>query len=102
FNGKASGVECIIPKISSNVEKEIATEICEFYSRYMQIPNRGVKTPEQTARGTIGILKGTGNRILVETGFMDNPIDMSAFERTKHILSSGTSEILEKRFNENS
>lgn len=98
FNGKASGTECFIPKISSNIEKEIADEICKFYTRYMQIPNRGVKTPDESARGSLGILKGTGNRILVETCFMDNPIDISAFERTKHILSSGTSEILEKRF----
>ncbi len=102
FNSKVSGVECFIPKISSNIEKTIAKDICEFYTRYMVIPNRGVKTPDESARGSLGILKGTGNRILVETCFMDNPIDMENYERAKHILASGTSEILEKYLNENS
>lgn len=102
FNGEVSGTECFIPKVSSNLEKNIANEICVFYSETMKIPNRGVKIPSQSARGSLGILKGLGHRILIEICFLDNKYDIQEYIKYKYILANGTAEILEKYLNENS
>lgn len=96
FNGKASGVEVIIPKISSNIERSLGTTICERLSNIMNIPNRGLKNETETARGRIGILRGVGNRILIEVCFKDNPKDIISYWENKHLVAEAISYQTEK------
>jgi len=99
FNGRASGSEVIVPNASNQLEREIAAEISKEIAGIMIIPNRGVKDESQTARGRIGILRGVGNRILIEVMFKDNPNDMEAYQINKHIIASAIAQIIEKYIN---
>lgn len=96
FNGKATGTEVIVPGISSKLENSIATEICKQISDILEIPNRGVKPESQTARGRIGILKGVGNRILLEICFIDNPKDYRAYKKHEHMVAMLITNVIEK------
>lgn len=96
FNGKATGTEVIIPKISSSIEKELASNICDRLSDIMEIPNRGVKTEDKTARGRIAILKGVGHRILPEICFLDNLKDYRSYRKNEHLVASIIAQAIEK------
>lgn len=98
FNGKATGTEIIIPTISSKIEKELSALIAEHTSEILNINNRGVKTEKDTARGRIGILKGKGNRILLEICFMDNPKDFTQYQINKYILAAKIAELINEYY----
>jgi N-acetylmuramoyl-L-alanine amidase len=100
FNGRATGVEVIVPRISSAKERNLADNICINLADIMKIPNRGVKGEDKTARGRIGILAGTGNRILIEVCFKDNPVDMLAYQKNKHLVADSIAQSIEKYINE--
>lgn len=87
FNGRATGVEILTPNMSSKKEDRVAIEMCKELSEIMRIPNRGIKKESGSARGRIAILRGTGNRILLEVCFMDNDSDLSAYWKNKHLVA---------------
>jgi N-acetylmuramoyl-L-alanine amidase len=95
FNGKASGTSCFIPTVSSKIEKTIGANIAKGVSEILGVPNRGVRTEKQSARGRIGILHGTGNRILIEVCFIDNPSDIDSYLKNKHLVAQKIAELLE-------
>lgn len=95
FNTKATGTEVIIPSINSRLERELAKDITDILSDVMQIPNRGVKTEASLGR-RIGILHGKGNRILIETMFIDNPSDVTSYVKNKFIIAQEIAILLEK------
>lgn len=94
FNGKATGTEVIIPNIHSIKERELSLIISKEISNILNIPNRGVKTEKETARGRIAILKGTGQRILLEICFMDNPKDFTSYRINMYILAAKLAEVI--------
>lgn len=96
FNGSATGVEVLIPTINSNVERSLATTICERLSDIMKIRNRGLRTEAQTPRGRIAILHGVGHRVLIEVCFKDNPSDMRAYWKNKHLVAEAIAYEVEK------
>lgn len=98
FNGKATGTEVIIPKLSSSIEKDLASLIAEHTSDILSISNRGVKGEDKTARGKIGILKGKGHRILLEVCFMDNPKDFTSYMINKYILAAKIAELIHDHY----
>ena len=85
FNGKANGVEAIIPTAASIKEVTIAQRVCELFSNF-GFKNRGVKDEKRTARGTLGWMRPSGENILIEVCFMDNEGDMKIyFEKFQEI-----------------
>lgn len=87
-NDKSTGVEVIVNNNASKHSVDLATEICERLSNIMKIPNRGVKTEKQTARGRIGILNlKAGISVLVEVCFMNNPNDLRAYLNNKEAVA---------------
>lgn len=102
FNGKATGTEVIIPAISSKLENKLAAEISKEISEVLEIPNRGAKSEAQTARGRIGILRGVGNRILLEVCFIDNSKDYKAYKKHEHMVAMVITKAIEKLWLENS
>lgn len=96
FNGRATGVEVLIPTINSAIERSLATSICERLADIMQIRNRGLRREADTPRGRIAILHGTGHRILIEVCFKDNPSDMKAYWKNKHLVAEAIAYEVEK------
>lgn len=83
-NPKASGVEVIVNNNASQHSKDLAKEICYSLSKIIGIPNRGVKTERDTARGRIGILNlKAGISVLVEVCFISNLNDLEAYLNNK-------------------
>nr|WP_317631384.1 N-acetylmuramoyl-L-alanine amidase [uncultured Flavobacterium sp.] len=78
-NQKASGVEAFIANKATANSKEMAKQLCEVTATILGITNRGVKTPEQSARGTIGILNKQGTVCLMEMFFISNKSDLDKF-----------------------
>src|SRR5690606_31410318 len=57
FNGKATGTEVLIADSANARSKAMAKELVDGYARIMGIPNRGVKTESQSARGRLGLMQ---------------------------------------------
>jgi len=98
FNGKATGTEVIIPNIHSQFEMNIGRELCTVMANTLTINNRGVKNESQTARGKIGILRGKGNRVLIEVCFMDNPSDFNSYKINMYILAAEIASVIAKYY----
>lgn len=95
FNKKASGSE-----VFPNKNMLIASELVTGISSIMGIPNRGVKIQSESSRGTLGILKGIGRRILIETCFMDNEDDFESYVKNKHLVNQYIAETIERHIYE--
>ena len=87
FNKRATGVEVLTPNISSKYSDKVAIAMCKQLAEIMEIPNRGIKKESDSARGRIAILRGTGNRVLLEVCFMDNDSDLSSYWENKHLVA---------------
>lgn len=87
-NVNASGTEVIVANNANANSKALAQELADGTALILGIPNRGVKTEAQTARGKIGILNlGAGIACLVEVCFSSNPNDMAKYELKKDELA---------------
>lgn len=98
-NQSATGTEIYVPDKYSRKEVELATELNIKLSEIMGIPNRGNKTPNQSARGRIGILEGAGTRILMEICFISNINDITSYIKHKHFVALTIAETLDKYVN---
>lgn len=96
FNGKATGTEVLIPNDANKRSKDMAKELVDGYARIMGIPNRGVKTESQSARGRLGLMRKKGAVCLPEICFIDNPKDMGAYDRNKVNLACFTAQVMAK------
>lgn len=91
----ATGIETIVPTKYTTKEVELGTEFNTKLSEIMGITNRGNKTPNQTARGRVGILEGAGTRALLEVCFISNIEDVTAYIKHKHLIALTIAEILD-------
>ncbi len=96
FNTKASGVEVVVPDNPTKDERNAAQEICDAYSKIMGIPNRGVKTESQSKRSKLALMREEGINLLTEVCFIDNQIDINAYQTNKSKLAEITADILVK------
>lgn len=96
-NSIASGTEMIISNSASENSKKMAAELASGTSLILGIPNRGVKTEKQTARGKIGILNlPAGISVLAEVCFLSNLSDMAKYDTNKDRLACFYAETLIK------
>ena len=96
FNGKATGVEVLVADNANERSKAMAKELVDGYAKIMGIPNRGVKTESQSARGRLGLMRKKGAVALVEICFIDNVNDMQAYDRNKGNLACFTAQVIAK------
>lgn len=96
FNGKATGVEVIVPNSPTQDERNLATEICNEFSRIMGIPNRGVRDESQSKRGRLALMRKEGINVLIEICFIDNIDDMKKYQANKKILANVLVDLLIK------
>ena len=96
FNGKATGVEVLVPNDANDRSKAMAKELVDGFARIMGIANRGVKTESQSARGRLALMRKQGAVALIEICFIDNPNDMAAYDRNKGNLACFTANVMAK------
>lgn len=84
FNaGGGTGVECIVPERSTELERELANKVNVMLSTMLRIKNRGVKGEQLTARKRIAVMRENGINCLLETCFIDNKTDMVQYQLRK-------------------
>lgn len=96
FNGKATGVEVLVPNDPTKDERSLAGEISLNFSKIMGIPNRGVRTESESKRGRLALMRPNGMNVLIEICFMDNPDDIKKYQATKKQLAEVLASLLIK------
>lgn len=81
FNGQATGVETL----SRTENYPLGRQICEAIADTLGIPNRGAK-PEGSGQHSRLAFASSGG-IIVELFFIDNRLDLQAYQSTKHELA---------------
>lgn len=90
FNaGGGTGVEVIIPNVSSPFEKQLAQRIADVVNTVTGLKKRGggVKPESETARKTLGWMRPNSENILIEMCFIDNKTDMAVYSLNKYRLA---------------
>lgn len=90
----ATGTEVLIPMNPTKKEINISNEIVKTISNILQIPNRGIKTELQSARGKLGFMRIPAENILIEVCFISNKRDMESYQKEKVKLSKSIANIL--------
>ena len=86
FNaGGGTGVEVIIPDISSPFERTLAQNIADRISSLTGLKKRagGVKRESDTPRKRLGWMRPNAENILIEMCFIDNKTDMAIYQSNK-------------------
>lgn len=96
FNGKATGVEVLVPDNANERSKSMARELVDGMAKIMGITNRGVKTEKQSARGRLAIMRKRGAVALIEICFIDNASDMAAYDRNRVNLACFVASVIAK------
>src|SRR5699024_3687954 len=83
-NQNVRGVEVWVKENASRKEIDLGNQMCETYSKMLQIPNRGVKFEQNNRWKRLGILHtGAGFSILVEIDFISHPDAMKKVEEMR-------------------
>lgn len=77
---KATGTEVLVADNYTEMSKEFAAELSKVISETLGIPNRGVKTESQSARGKLAFVRKQGCTALIEVCFISNPNDMRKYD----------------------
>jgi N-acetylmuramoyl-L-alanine amidase len=96
FNGTASGIEVVVSSDADRLDKAFAKELCDAGALILGIPNRGVKSEGQSARGRLGLMRKQGIVALTEICFIDNCEDMKKYQANKQRLAEAWAEIIFK------
>lgn len=89
FNaGGGTGVECIVPERSTDLERELASKVNVMISTLLRLKNRGVKGEQLTARKRIAVMRENGINCLLETCFIDNKTDITNYQLRKHDVAN--------------
>ena len=96
FNGRATGVEVLVPNNPTKDERNLASEISQAFANIMGIPDRGVRTEAQSKRGRLALMRKEGINVLIEICFIDNIEDMKKYQATKKQLAVKLAELLVK------
>lgn len=85
FNGNAKGSE-VFSKRADGLGNVLGKVLCDT-SEAFGFTNRGVKTPDSSARKRLGFLDKIKHGIVFEIAFMDNEGDMKLIDEPKEIKS---------------
>ena len=95
---KASGATSLVADGARQLSKDIAKELVDIGSTILEIPNRGVKSEKDSARGRLAMLHTKATSVLYEVGFISNPTDMANHQDWKHWLADEHARILLKYY----
>ena len=74
-NNTATGVECFIADNHSKKSELMAKGVNKVIVDITGLKDRGVKTESSSKRGTLGILHTKSPAVIIELGFINNPLD---------------------------
>jgi len=90
----ATGSTSLIGNDADRLDKAFAQELVDSTAKYLEIKNRGVKTEDDSHRGSLGLMRETGTVALVELCFISNSSDLKAYQMNKLELSKKHAEII--------
>ena len=94
---KASGCTSLVAKGARQKSIDFGKELSELGSKILNVPNRGVKSEEESHRGRLGILHTAASSVLYEVGFISNTSDMSNYQEWKEWLADDFARVIIKR-----
>jgi N-acetylmuramoyl-L-alanine amidase len=94
--GGGTGIEVIVPEVSSSFERTLAQSLADRISLITSWRKRGggVKPESSTARKRLGWMRPAAENILIEVCFIDNKSDMEIYQKNKIQISKAIAEIL--------
>ena len=94
--GGGTGIEVIIPDASSPFERSIAQAFADRISNLTGLKKRagGVKPESATARKRLGWMRPQAENVLIEMCFIDNKIDMMAYQNNKIGIAKAIAKVL--------
>jgi len=94
--GGGTGIEVIVPEVSSNFERTLAQTLADRISSITGWKRRGggVKKESDTARKRLGWMRSNAETVLIEVCFIDNKLDMAVYESNKITISKTIAQIL--------
>jgi len=84
---KARGTTAVVRKNATTKEKSIARQLGYSVCNAILTKNRGVISEEQTARGSLGIMRESGIVVLIEICFISSKLDMAQWDKNKDKLA---------------
>jgi N-acetylmuramoyl-L-alanine amidase len=90
----ATGTEVLINTNATPFEKQLGDKIATTIATTLGIRNRGLKTEQDSARGSLGWMHQQGKNYIVEMCFISNKTDMDQYQGKKHELSAAMAKIL--------
>jgi N-acetylmuramoyl-L-alanine amidase len=94
--GGGTGVEVIIPDVSSPFERSLAQALADVISSVTGLKKRsgGVKPESATPRKKLGWMRPSAENILIEVCFIDNKADMGTYLANKQTLVRSIAKVL--------
>lgn len=95
-SGGGTGIEVIIPDVSSSFERNIAQVFADRISDITGLKKRsgGVKPEGATARKRLGWMRPNAENVLIEMCFIDSRIDIAAYQNNKINISKAIAKVL--------
>jgi N-acetylmuramoyl-L-alanine amidase len=93
---KVSGATALVADGARQPSKDLGKKLVDIGSTILEIPNRGVKSEKDSARGRLAMLHTKATSVLYEVGFISNPTDMINHQDWKHWLADEHARILIK------
>lgn len=94
--GGGTGIEVIVPEVSSSFERTLAQTIADRISSITGWKKRGggVKKETETLRRSLGWMKPNAENILIEVCFIDSKTDMAVYEANKSTIAKTLAQLL--------
>ena len=93
-SSKATGCETFVPMRYSDDEYNLAANLNMATSKILDIPNRGVKTEDQSPRKRLAMMRPDGINVLLEVSFLSNESDMEKYQERKIALADSIAGVL--------
>jgi N-acetylmuramoyl-L-alanine amidase len=90
----ATGTEVLINTTATPFEKQLGDKIAGTIATILGIRNRGLKTEQDSARGTLAWMHQLGRNYIIEMCFISNKSDMDKYQAKKHELAAALAAVL--------
>lgn len=93
-NSEVNGTEVFIPNNATKFERDLAGAVLKDLVQKGNFRNRGIKTPSQSGRGTLGLFRPNAEQILIEVCFLSNKIDVALWKVNKYSIAKAIAKTL--------
>ena len=93
-NPESNGTEIFIPNNATQFEKNLAGALLKDLVTVGSFKNRGLKTPAQSGRGTLGWFRPNAEQCLLEVCFLSNKLDVALWKANKNNIAKAMAKTL--------